>query len=80
MASRKKVKAIKQKALNKTMPTRLVRGDAQKDLQIGYVVKVDPTTDKGKACSYLPHHPVSNENIGKSGESPMHPVFSKVSP
>ena len=34
----------------------------QKDLQNGYVVKVDPATDKETACSYLPHHPVSNEN------------------
>ena len=35
----------------------------QKDLQNGYVVKVDPATDKEPACSYLPQ---------------MHPVFFKV--
>ena len=34
----------------------------QKDLQNGYVVKVDPATDKETACSYLRHHPVSDEN------------------
>ena len=34
----------------------------QKDLQNGFVVKVDPATDKETARSYLPHYPVSNEN------------------
>ena len=50
----------------------------QKDLQNGYVVKVDPATDKEPACSYLPNHPVSNEKPQKSGKSQMHPVFFKV--
>ena len=55
MARRKTIKAIKQKALNKTRFTKTL----QKDLQNSYVVKVDQATDKETACSY---HPVSNEN------------------
>ena len=31
----------------------------KKDLQNGYVVKIDPCTDNTKSVSYLPHHPVS---------------------
>ena len=51
----------------------------QKDLQYGYVVKVDSATEKERASFYLPHHPLPNENKpGKSGESPMHPVSSQV--
>ena len=34
----------------------------QKDLQNGYVVKIDPCTDNTKSVSYLPQHPVSKEN------------------
>ena len=48
----------------------------QKDLQNGYVVKVDPATDKETACSYLPYHPVSNEN--KPGKIGRHTNASSV--
>ena len=34
----------------------------QKDLQNGYVVKIDLCTENAKSVSYLPLHPVSNEN------------------
>ena len=34
----------------------------RKDLQNGYVVKIDPGTDDKKFASFIPHHPVSNES------------------
>ena len=58
------------KQLNKKLSTKpdlqsMYEETLQKDPQNGYVVKVDPATDKETACSYLPHHPVSNNKPGK---------------
>ena len=53
----------------------------QKDLQNGYVVKVDPATAKKQHVLIFVIIPFQMKtNPEKSGESPMHSVFFKVNP
>ena len=58
----KQLKQLKAKLSTKTVLGEKYEETLQKDLQNGYVVKIDPCTDNTKSVSYLPHHPVSNEN------------------
>ena len=39
-----------------------MRRRSRKICKMVMLFKVDPATDKETACSYLPHHRVSNEN------------------
>ena len=58
----KQLKQLKAKLSTKPVLREKYEETLQKDLQNGYVVKIDPCTDNTKSVSYLPHHPVSNEN------------------
>ena len=64
----KQLKQLKAKLSIKPVLREKYEETLQKDLQNGYVVKIDPCTDNTKSVSYLPHHPVSNEN--KPGKIP----------
>ena len=58
----KQLKQLKAKLSTKPVLREKYEETLQRDLQNGYVVKIDPCTDNTKSVSYLPHHPVSNEN------------------
>ena len=58
----KQFKQLKAKLSTKPVLREKYEETLQKDLQNGYVVKIDPRTDNTKSVFYLPHNPVSNEN------------------
>ena len=58
----KLLKQLKAKLSTKQVLKEKYKDTLQKDLQKGYVVKIDPCTDNIKSFSYLPLHTVSNEN------------------
>ena len=58
----KQLQQLKAKLSTKPVLREKYEETLEKDLQNGYVVKSDPCTDNTLSVSYLPHHPVSNEN------------------
>ena len=58
----KQLKQLKTKLSKKPVLREKYEENLQKDLQTGYVVKIDPCTENTKSVSYRPHHSVSNKN------------------